>query len=111
MSKPSHGTMRSAVSKKKTKKRPELRPMPEPLAPEAVEPVRPQPAVAEKSNGSTLQFRPRAREAARPARAHGGTRFIQQVANYGYVYADLKVIGVLSLLLFGALIALSFVIQ
>lgn len=111
MSKPSHGTMRSAVSKKKSKKRPELRPMPEPLAPKAVEAVQPTTAVAEKSDGSTLQFRPRAREAARAIRAQGGTRFIQQVVNYGYVYADLKVIGVLSLMLFAGLIVLSFVIQ
>lgn len=111
MSKPSHGTMRSAVSKKKSRKRPELRPMPEPLAPEAVEAVQPTTAAAEKSNGSALQFRPRVREAARAIRAQGGTRFIQQVVNYNYVYADLKVIGVLCLVLFSALIVLSFVIQ
>lgn len=111
MSKPNHGAARSAVGKKKTKKRPELRPLPEPLAPEAVEAVQPPTAVAEKSNGSTLQFRPRARETARATGAQGGKRLIQQVANYSYVYADLKVIGVLALLLFGALIVLSFVIQ
>ena len=111
MSKPSHGTMRSAVSKKKTKKRPELRPMPEPVAPEAIEPVQPTTAVAEKSNGSTLQFRPRVREAARTIRAQGGTRYVQQVVNYGYVYADLKVIGVLTLLLLAALVVLSFIVQ
>lgn len=115
MPKPSRGGPRYAGSKKKAKKRLEpqstARAVPASVAPE---PVQPRQDVGENSKGTVLQFRPRTREsgAARAAgRAAASAKALQQAVDYSYVYTDLKIIGGLSAVLFGGLIALSFVLR
>jgi hypothetical protein len=114
MPKPSQGS-RFAAGKKKTKKRPEARPIAETAStPVPAEPVH----VEENGNGHTetpvLQFRPKAREAA-PARSSGGraaaSRTTLQPVDYSYVYTDLRIIGVLMTSLLVLLVALTFVIR
>lgn len=116
MSKPSRGTARFAAGKKKAKKRSESRPANHIAASAAsTQPMQPEAPAHDTTGRTVLQFRPRPREAA-PMRATAGrtaasARALQQVIDYSYVYADLKLIGGLSLLLFGGLVALSFVVR
>lgn len=121
MSKAPHGASRSAAGKKKAKKRSEPRPVTQAQPSNAaVNPVQPQERSGEEAGSRALEFRPRVREAgangsstgrtaASPAsgRASGGAKVPQQTVDYGYVFKDLRVIGALSLFLFGGLAALS----
>ena len=115
MAKPSRGATRPAAGKKKLKKRSELqatRSVPAEAA--ALEPVRGEMAPpAERPGGTTLQFRPREAVAARGAGAKGASvaKVALQAVDYSYVYTDLRIIGGLAVVLFGGLVALSFVIH
>lgn len=115
MPKPSQGA-RPGASKKKTKKRPEIRPADQAAAPASVstEPVQ----AKENGNGHAsapvLQFRPSAREVAPSRRTSGRAATAKtafQTADYSYVYTDLRIIGVLASVLLVLLIALTFVIK
>lgn len=114
MSKPSRGGPRYAAGKKKAKKRPDAQSAVRvPSSGVSQEPVqsRADAGGGERPSGTVLQFRPRGRESAalRPgaARVVASARALQQAVDYGYVYTDLKIIGGLSAVLFGGLIALS----
>lgn len=118
MSKPSRSGPRYGGSKKKQKKRP----VPQSVAQVSPsdnnqQPVQPRTEAdaGNKSGGGVLQFRPQARENAgirsAAARAGASAKALQQAVDYSYVYTDLKVIGGLSAVLFGGLIALSFVLR
>lgn len=110
MAKLSRGTARSAVGKKKAKKRVEPRPTSQSPSTAAVaQPVQPRETAERGSGGTVLQFRPRARDAA--GRSAAAAKAVLQTVDYSYVYTDLRIIGVLSVLLLGGLIALSFVIR
>jgi len=114
MAKPSRGATRISPAKKKAKKRyePQLsRTASAGVAP--AEPAAGEAAIASEPTGAVLQFRPRQAEAARAAVARGsaGSKSAIQAVDYSYVYADLKLIGGLTVLLFGGLVALSFVIH
>ncbi|MGE5618086.1 MAG: hypothetical protein ACM3US_02375 [Sphingomonadaceae bacterium] len=114
MSKGSRGGARLAAGKKKTKRRVEPQPIAQvPRSTATPEPVQPKvDGSGQDSGGTVLRFRPRAKEAAvaRPA-AGRGARTVLEAVDYGYVYADLRVIGGLSAALFGGLVALSLVLR
>jgi hypothetical protein len=114
MAKPSRGATRIAPAKKKAKKRYE--PQIDRVASTGTVPAESaagEAVAAAQPTGAVLQFRPRQAEAARAAAARGSvaSRTALQAVDYSYVYADLKLIGALSVLLFGGLVALSFVIH
>lgn len=119
MSKPSRNGPRYGGSKKKQKRRPDQQSVAQaPSSASNQQPVQPQvEAIAgnNKPSGGSLQFRPRAREnaATRPvaARAGASARAFQQAVDYSYVYTDLKIIGGLSAVLMGGLIALTFILR
>jgi hypothetical protein len=109
MPKVSHGSARHGAAKKKAKRRPEspVGPRAPQSAPEEA-PVQSVDSVV--GNGSAEmgpRFRPNVadRRPSRPAggRAVSSARAAQQVMDYSYVYTDLKLIGVLSAVLFGVL--------
>ncbi len=115
MAKPSRGATRPAASKKKAKKRygPQTT-NPMPTSTGVQEPAQAETAgSAQRSDRTVLQFRPREAAVARTAGARGGSaaKALLQAVDYGYVYTDLKIIGGLAALLFGGLVALSFVIR
>jgi len=115
MAKPSRGATRFAAGKKKAKKRYEPQPSnATSVSVVAEEPVEGAPkASGPQSAGAVLQFRPRQAAPSRSVAGKGGaaTKAILQAVDYGYVYTDLKVIGGLAVLLFGGLVALSFVVH
>ncbi len=115
MAKPSRGATRFAAGKKKAKKRYEPQSASSMQASTmAQEPVHEEPTgPVQRSSGPVLQFRPREATAARSTVAKGGSaaRAMLQAVDYSYVYTDLKLIGGLTVLLFGGLVALSFAIH
>ncbi len=114
MPKDSRGAARSAAGKKKAKKRAEPQTITR-IPPSAAvrEPVQPEERAQGGSTATVLQFRPRGREAGGRAagKAGGAAKVFLQAVDYSYVFADLKIIGGLSVVLFGGLIALSFVLH
>lgn len=116
MSKPSRGATRYAAGKKKGKKRQEPRRVGEVVRPiPGGKPEPSQEAAEERSTGTVLQFRPRQREISAGRQAAGkvgpSARAFLKAVDYSYVYADLKLIGGLSVFLFGSLAVLSFFIR
>jgi hypothetical protein len=115
MAKSTRGAPHNAPGKKKAKSRAESHPVavqPRPAESEAAV-ESPKPRAEAATSGSVIQFRPRGREGtARPStRAGAVSRAIQQVVDYSYVYADLKIIGAVVASLLVILIALTFVIK
>ncbi len=115
MAKPSRGGTRYAAGQKKAKKRFEPQSsVPVPASAATQEPAQPEEKPVERTSGSALQFRPRAREtsAVRSAGARGvAAKTHLQPIDYSYVYTDLRIIGVLTTVLLVALVALSFMLH
>jgi hypothetical protein len=117
MAKSSRNGPRYSGSKKKQKKRPVQQSVAQaPSSSNNQQPVQSQAeTIADnKPSGESLQFRPRARGSAAPrsvaSRAGSSARASQQVVDYSYVYTDLRIIGGLSAVLIGGLVALSFIL-
>jgi hypothetical protein len=117
MAKATHGSARHGATKKKAKRRPELPSVPRSLQPTAgAAPVQsPDEVVSNGSSEAAPRFRPKAEER-RPARSVGGkvvapAKVGQQVVDYRYAYSDMRVIGVLSAVLFGALLVIYLIIR
>ena len=118
MPKVSHGSARHGAAKKKVRRR--VEPQVETALPQSQPEVQPaQPQEIDRGNGASgetaIRFRPRSGEARTPRTASGRlaatARVAQQTMDYGYVYTDLKIIGGLSVFLFGGLGALYLVLR